>query len=195
MSPVIHIERAQVASLIAATFPDYTGRKFRVIASKLVTIMDLNWSGGSRSQYAGCTLDGMPTGNLAAWNQVAPWRNAAEGSQVEIPRGACVVKHSISCGKDVGLTFYVHPANMPTFIPERAELSHVEKLVLKYSKERRASYGGKDRYGQALDDHSYSDTGDFPSRVEWEDAKRALIMRELLNGRGAITDKGKNAIA
>ena len=117
MRDPIAVKRADILALINATFPDYRGRKFKVIASGRVFFSDLNWSGGSRSQYRACTLDGKLTGTMDKYNHAHPWDHQAEGKTCEIPRGACVVRHSIFCGKDTGLTVYIHPEDMPKLLP------------------------------------------------------------------------------
>jgi hypothetical protein len=116
MRDSIKVTRKQVELLARATFPAYRGRTFRVEATSEVTLFDLNWSGGSRSQYRTCTLAGEPIGSADKHNQVAPWNQTAEGQTVPVPQGAVCVRHSMFCGKDMGLTFYVHPADMPRLL-------------------------------------------------------------------------------
>jgi hypothetical protein len=116
MQEPIKATRAQVERLVRATFPAYRGRKFRVYAAAHVTLHDLNWSGGSRSQYRTCTLAGEPIGSADKHNQVAPWNQTAEGQTVPVPQGAVCVRHSMFCGKDMGLSFYVNPADMPRLL-------------------------------------------------------------------------------
>jgi hypothetical protein len=113
----IPVKRADVAAIVSATFPDYRGRKIKVLATESETIHDLNWSGGSRSEYRSCTLRGQYIGGADRYNQQAPWANQGEGKSVPIPPGAVLVRHSIFCGKDVGLTIYVNPADMPKLLP------------------------------------------------------------------------------
>lgn len=116
MQTPIRAQRKDVAKLIDATFPEYRGRTFKVEARRSVMLHDLNWSGGSRSQYRACSLDGQFAGSADKHNATAPWENKAEGQSVEIPRGACLVRHSIFCGKDTGLTFYINPEDMPRLL-------------------------------------------------------------------------------
>ena len=61
------------ATIIAATFPQYRRKKVRVRATGKITFHDLNWSGGTRTEYRACTLDGYPLGNSAKYNSLAPW--------------------------------------------------------------------------------------------------------------------------
>ena len=110
-----------------------------------------------------------------------------------------IVRHTIFRGKDMGLTFYIHPDNAAQLLPApAAELPPVQKLVLKYTKERKASYNGQDRYAMAASDWRYYgkdwQLDAMPSRDDWQAAKEALIVAGYLNKAGAITVKGKNAI-
>lgn len=117
MNTAIKVKRADVKSLITATFPEYTGRKLRVEARESITLYDLNYSGGTRNQYRVCALDGgKKIGSADRFNQIAPWANPAEGQTIQIPEGAVIVEHSMFCGQDAGLTFYVNPANMPSLL-------------------------------------------------------------------------------
>ena len=111
------VNRKDVKVLVEATFPEYRGRKFRLMASNSVVLADLNWSGGSRSVYRACTIAGQPTGDSSKYNAQAPWANQAEGQTMPIPPGFVVVEHSDFCGKDMGLRIYVNPADMPRGLP------------------------------------------------------------------------------
>ena len=119
----MQVKKADIAPLLAATFPNYTGRKFTVKAAASVTLYDLNWSGGTRNQYHAATTAGKPIGNGQAFNAAAPWKNNAEGETITIPPGAIVAEHSIFCGKDCGITFYINPADMPRLLPMIADTS------------------------------------------------------------------------
>ena len=116
-NPAINVTRNDVSAIVRATFPHYKGRKFRVQAKEKVTLSDLNWSGGTRSEYRACTLDGCHTGGADSYNRMAPWENQAEGKSLPIPSGFVVVEHSIFCGKDTGLRIYVNPADMAKLLP------------------------------------------------------------------------------
>jgi hypothetical protein len=106
------VTRKQVKAIIEQTYPDYNGRKFTVEAAERVTFYDTNWSGGTRSQYVAMTRDGK-TGTFTA---PAPWVNRLEGQTVDLPEDVIIVKHSIFCGQDCGIRFYVHPNVMPKML-------------------------------------------------------------------------------
>jgi len=119
MSDPIKVSKKDVAAIVTATFPEYTGRKFKVNASGRVMLLDLNWSGGSRSQYRAATLDGKSLGGMDRWNHVWPGHNIAEGKTLDIPAGATVVRHSIFMGRDSGLTIFVNPNDMPRLLSNK----------------------------------------------------------------------------
>ena len=115
----LNVKRRDVAAIVAATFPEYKGRTFRIEPRLNVTLSNLNWGGGggSRSQYRTCTLQGQALGGADKYNAQAPWANKAEGAYIPIPTGAVIVEHSIFCGKDTGLRIYVNPHDMPKLLP------------------------------------------------------------------------------
>lgn len=113
---IIAVTRKEVNPIVNGTFPNYKGRKIRVCPSESVTLSDLNWSGGTRSQYRAVTLDGIPAGNIDRYNQVAPWLNPVEGLSVAIPQGIVVVEHTMFCGKDIGLRIWTNPQDMPKLL-------------------------------------------------------------------------------
>lgn len=109
MNEVVRVTRKQVAPWLAATFPEYRGRKLRVHVAERVTFYDTNWSGGTRSEYRAVREDGRSTGRLAV---PAPWANPVEGATVDLPQDTVLAEHTVFCGKDAGVCFYVHPARL-----------------------------------------------------------------------------------
>jgi hypothetical protein len=123
-----------------------------------------------------------------------PDAHRAEGATIAIPPGAVMVRHSIFRGRDMGLTIYIHPADVTRAIPSAATtpgLTPHERLVLCMTVKYKSSYGGYDRYDMAKWDVPESV---FPSRAEWHQARVQLIAYGLLDKRGAITAKGRNAL-
>lgn len=179
----------------------YSGKKFAARVSETVTVpSDAGlWSGGSRDVYTLIELASGVTHPMPG-QSASPFDGARQERIVPLKPGFAIVRHSTFCGKDMGLTFYVHPGNAATLLPApTAELSPVARLVLKYTKERKASYNGQDRYDMAESDMRYGghaikalgvDT--MPTRDEWNAAKALLIADGYLNKAGAITTKGRN---
>lgn len=117
----INVKRQDVEHIVRATFPNYRGRKISVRASGAESLQDLNWSGGSRSEYRACTLDGRLLGTSADYNARWPGYNqGVEGARVDVPAGCVMVRHSILCGKDTGLTITCNAADMPRLLTTMA---------------------------------------------------------------------------
>jgi hypothetical protein len=94
----------------------YTGRKFHVEVVTEVTIpSDANvWGGGSRDSYTAIRLADGATVTLGS--NEAPWSPQRQDKVIALQPDYAVVRHSIFCGKDTGLTFFVHPANAGKFL-------------------------------------------------------------------------------
>jgi hypothetical protein len=176
----------------------YAGRKFQAKVCEEVTIpMDAGlWSGGSRDTYRVVRFEDGAT--IEPMRNQAPWDKSRQDIPVKLAPGIAVIEHTIFCGKDLGLTFYVHPENARKLLPAPVELTALEKLVLEYTAHRKSSYMGRDRYQMAVEDarYGYGENREklVPSRPEWDAAKQSLIARGFLNKAGAITTAGRNAI-
>jgi hypothetical protein len=194
MSQSIYLEPSKVPPQLRG---GYTGKKFAVRVCESMTIpSDAGlWSGGSRDLYrvvrfadgASVTMPGQAS---------SPWDAGRRDQTITLTPDLCVVRHSDFCGKDMGLTFYIHPSNAAPLLPPPAELTKTESLVLAYTAGRKSSYMGKDRYEMARDDAGGwrgPVPADFPTRADWDAAKAALIGRGMLNKAGAITPAGRNA--
>lgn len=96
---------------------DYRKRNVRVCAAESVTLLDLNWSGGTRSTYTILTMTGEPVSSTARYSALTPWDNYAEGKSLPIPEGFVVVETGFFCGKQSTARIYINPANMPKFLP------------------------------------------------------------------------------
>ena len=187
----IALENSQVPAHLRGT---YSGRKFSAVVTESVTIPAHagNWDGGSRDTYK---LVNVETGAAmdASDNVSAPW-DARKDRVVNLRPGFAVILHSMFCGKDMGLTFYVHPENAAKLLPAPvAALSDHEKIVLEATCSFKSSYMGKDRYQMALEHESAVGRQFFPTRGQWDAAKASLIGKGLLNRAGAVTVAGRNA--
>ena len=191
----IYLDPAMVP---AAMRGSYKGKSFKVsVCTETVIPMDAGlWSGGSRDNYYGLDLSTGQTKSLPM-SQQAPWGSRREIT-VQLQPGFAVVNHSMFCGKDMGLTFYLHPENATKLLPAPVELSEHEKIVLDATAGLKSSYQGKDRYQMCAENAAYSclsrgESKPFMSRAEWEATKQSLIGKGMLNKAGAITVKGRNA--
>lgn len=107
-----------IAPMVRAAFPSYRRKKVSIKASETVTFNDLNWSGGTRSEYRAVSLDGSQVGgSTLPYSARAPWDNPAEGASVPVPQGFAVIQGGCFCGKESMLTIHVNPADMPKLLP------------------------------------------------------------------------------
>ena len=192
----IYLEPNQVPHALRGA---YDGKKFSAIITDSVTIpADAGlWSGGSRDTYSAIRLsDGkqVPVSD----NMSSPWNDSRQDRNVDLANGLAVIRHSMFRGKDMGLTFYIHPNNAATLLPAPQEaLSEHERIVLNATKSYKSSYNGMDRYTMAQNNVRWGPVekrDSFPTREQWNDAKNKLIVSGHLNKAGAITVKGRNAI-
>ena len=112
----IEVATKDLKHIVRATFPEYKRKKVIVVATENVTFHDVNWSGGTKSIYKACTVDGRPVASKVDMGGPAPWENPFEGKTVALPEGAMVVQGGYFCGKVSLLYVYVNPANMPKFL-------------------------------------------------------------------------------
>ena len=194
----IYLEPSQVPAAIRGA---YSGKKFRAIVTDSVYIPSDagTWSGGSRTLYSAIHLTSGES-RPACDSYSAPWDSSRKDQSVTLKPDFAIISHSIFCGKDMGLTIYIHPINAAALLPAPVELTPLERAVLKYTKEKKSSYNGRDRFDMLLEDLEFNfkrqelNLEVKPSRADWNKAKDSLIAQGLLNARGAITTKGKNAV-
>jgi hypothetical protein len=96
----------------------YRKRTVRVRVAEKVTLQDLNWSGGSRSEYHAMTIHGEALANTLHYSAMHPADNYAEGATIPLPAGAVMVRTGFFCGKESQATIYVNPADMPRLLPQ-----------------------------------------------------------------------------
>jgi hypothetical protein len=193
MRQIIHLEPSQVPTVLRGS---YAGYKYKVLVCESVTIPATAglWDQGSRESYQGVLLDTGKRFPLMMENE-APWSSRRE-IEVKLNTNNAIVQHSIHCGKDYGLTFYIQPSNAVALIPAKIELTPYQHKVLIAASTLKSSYAGRDRYQMAQgEDHCTRalNGSDYPTRDQWHEAQTSLIEAGYLNKAGAITVKGRNA--
>ncbi len=113
---MIKVKAKEVKHIIDATFPAYRKQSVYIWPGETVTLHDLNWSGGSRSEYQFCSLAGQPIKTNFDMHSPAPWNNKYEGQVINIPEGFAVIQGGHFCGKVATLSIHVNPASMPKLI-------------------------------------------------------------------------------
>lgn len=188
MAEIIHIEGNDetMRRIASAAFPEYSGRKFKIMVSDSPINCASYWDGGSRDYFRFLNLETMQV------SAVVPAQSAFDKpiqgiDNVTLPLGFACVEHSIFCGKDAGITVHIRPENAAKFLPEPQAVTLNEEIVLQYTRALKNTYQGVSNYRFI---EANRDMG-IPAS-EWESAKSALISRGLLDARGAITVAGRN---
>lgn len=175
----IYLEPSQVPVHLRGA---YTGQKFKAEVTTKVSIPPTAglWSGGSRDEYAlirladGRSLDAAP-------HDAAPWSEMRKRREYELQPGFAVKRHTIFEGRDLGLTFYVHPSDAAAMLPAPVDLTDIEWNVLDIIGSFKSAYREEERGRRGL-------------RVaDYDAAKNRLILRGFLTKIGAITPAGRNA--
>ena len=108
MSTTITVRKAEIAELLAAAFPEYRGRKFKVQVSETIWI-DRMGGGGSHQEIIALT-----------YSEGYQWiANQPKVSVMDAPCGVLPIDprvvyavHEMFCGQDMGITFHVHPQSL-----------------------------------------------------------------------------------
>ena len=176
----MHLEPNQVPAHLKS---GYTGKRFQAEPAESVTIPSYAglWDGGSRTTYSAIEL---ATGRAVpvSDNMSAPWDMTRQDKIVPLRAGFAIVKHSIFCGNDMGLTFFVHPSDIAKLIPEQPkdDLSPTELKVLAIIRGLKSSYRANEYARQGI------------SEGEVEAIKGKLTRAGYINKAGAITVTGRN---
>lgn len=186
---IYHIEADEfIRKLVKATFPDYTGRRFKLHVSDAPINCASCWDGGSRSFFRFVNLDTLSVSEEVP-SKSAFGHKIAGIDCLLIPPGFVCLEHSMFMGRDNGITIHVPPESAAPMLPAPIVLTPCEKIVLVATLGLKPTHRGvKDfRYVE-----SHIQTGIM--RNEWDEAVYSLMNRGLLDRRGAITPKGCNAI-
>jgi hypothetical protein len=177
----VYLESNQVPAYLRGA---YSGSKFRAEPSESVFIpFDAGlWDGGSRAYYSAIELS---TGRALPipGQSSAPWDKSRTELRVDLKPGFAIVCHRMFKGTDMGLTFYVHPADIAALIPADTSesLTDSETMVLAIIRSRKSAYRADEYRRKGISDG------------EAESIKARLIRDGYLNKAGAITVKGRNA--
>jgi len=181
-----------IGKIVRAAYPDYRGRTIQVAVTGGTLDLASYWEGGSRNYFVFvrfADLKAVPMPEQGPYD-----RPVAGADKYQMRPGIAVVKHTLFQGKDLGITIYVHPENVnPTALPApdtSSELSWAEVVVLVATTSYKSSYAG-------VKDYRFSEATRTVgiTRAEWDAAKASLQAKRLLDGRGALTMDGKNAVA
>ena len=110
----VPVKMAEVKGIVQAAYPGYRGRRVTLEADETLDVRSY-WDGGSRDYFVFVRLADRKT---LAMPPQSPYDRQIRGAEVApIPPGFVCVEKSIFCGKDVGITIHVNPADMPKMLP------------------------------------------------------------------------------
>lgn len=176
-----------VKDIVSKCFPDYRGKKIK-ISTSVPKVISSYWSGGSRDFY--CFYE-LSTGKALGVETNHPAFQTSNPRDLEaLPNGIVLVKHSICCGKDFGITIYVNSQDCVPLLSEKKEITEDETIVLKFTRSYKSSYAG-------ISDYRFHEANNHCgiTKERWDNAKGSLIEKKLLNKNGAISAEGRNAIS
>lgn len=177
----------EIVAMLQKTFPSYSGNKIQIKLFKGPMGLNSYWDSGSRDYYV---ILEMATGKLLEIGSNHPTFEPGKLNHIDgLLPGFLVAKHTIFCGKDMGVTFFLNSENLTPLLPEKKELTPGEKIVLYATRHLKSSYGGIKNFRF----HEANKATDI-SIAYWDHSKATLIDKGMLNKSGAITIEGRNAI-
>lgn len=180
----LYTQDNEVKRIALAAFPNYAGKSFSVETFS-PTRLDSCWEGGSRDFYRFVNLATLQT--VGVPENGTPFSNGGQILKCDVlPFNVAMVRHTVFCGKDLGLTVHVGAENLGKYLPAPVELTLAQRIVLVTTRERKSSYNGQNRQQMAEADCGLPEP-------EWTKAKAELIAKGLLKANGSITDDGRNA--
>lgn len=104
----IKLRKKDIAEIVAAAYPDYRGRKFKLAFQKHYHMGDY-WSGGSLTYVTAFLLqDGNLQMSTSSEITSNPFNKEAR-IEFEIPKDVALVEHVYFCRHDLGIRIVVHP--------------------------------------------------------------------------------------
>jgi len=87
-----------------------------ITPSESVSYSGTFWDGGSRSEYTAIDLE---TGRAVSGVRFNPpmFGGPNETPVVPVPQGVVIVRHGVCMGKPATPHIFVHPSDMPRFLP------------------------------------------------------------------------------
>lgn len=175
-----------VDRIVRAAFPGYRGKKIRAVIGETISLYGTMWAGGSRRSYVFVRLSDMETMSVPREQYLI--KSELHHRSYEIPPGFVVVVYD-EFGTYESIEIHSSAENITPLLPPPSNLTDDERIVLQATRSLKSSYGGEKDYRF---EESRRNTGITKER--WETAKKSLKERKLLNGAGAITVEGRNAL-
>ena len=107
----------QIRAIVRRAYPEWHGRKIYWKAQENLHCAPTYWDGGTKHTYVAVTLDGARASNRM---ESAPEELGGidEHQTLAMRPGVAIVEHCFFCGKDAGVTIYIHPTDAPARLTE-----------------------------------------------------------------------------
>lgn len=105
----LRLSNPVIRRLLAATFPDYRGRKVKLVGWHRPQQLHAYWDGGTRSEWR--IVDPHRGVASATADMHNPFRQAAH-AEYDLPRGILAVEHVIFQGHDLGIRIHIRPDDL-----------------------------------------------------------------------------------
>ncbi|MEA5578643.1 hypothetical protein [Anabaena sp. UHCC 0451] len=180
---ILYTSDATMKALAKKVF-GYAGRTFKVVGRTHYTLANF-WNGGSKEFAVMFSRDGQ---RFDLKPETTDPYQVGSIQTFEIPVNHFIITHSIIQGQDKGITFYVHPEELPNDLPASDELTIQAKIVLFCYRCYKSSYAG-------IKDYRQHEATQIIKPSEYEIAKQELITKGLISARNSLTTGGKNIAA
>jgi len=182
-----HVDKPDqtIKDIVGACYPNYRGKSFK-LSTSIPSRLESYWDEGSRTYYCFYHLDQKKSFSIGSNH---PLFEASKPRDLDkLPDRVVIVAHSISCGKDTGITIYANPSDLAPMLPRSTnDLSDNEKIVLSATGSLKNSYAGENDIRFKRSRAKYSIT-----REQWNEATDKLIAKGMLRKNGSITPQGRN---
>ena len=101
----------RIKEIINACFPDYRGRKVRV-TNYIPSRLDSWWDGGSRDYFVFYQPQTRKVFHVHSNHPIFEPNQPKTVNPEAIPEDVLLVKHTIFCGRDIGITIHVKQEQM-----------------------------------------------------------------------------------
>lgn len=118
----------EIKAIAKVAFPEYKGRKIRVDV-KIPTDLSSYWSEGSRDYFTFVELDTLKIFQVHSNHPAFESNQPSQLNPSKLPANVVVVRHSIFCGHDCGITIHCKPEHLSQFNTDNGNIPLLEEAV------------------------------------------------------------------
>ena len=177
----VNAKNPEVARIVSAAFPDYTGRKdIGVELFRPGMNVDSYWSSGHRDYWS---VVEMTTLHTQSGRETGSYQGDTDSKTLDNLPSNCALVCLTFSGQYKYVRIFVNAENLTPLLPAPVELTDEEKKVLFHTKGKSVYAGITRQMNSGL-----------PKEV-WDKVQNDLISKGFLKKNGAFTTEGRNAVA